>query len=86
MSDEPKSPPEEEEKGAEQPVPQDVSEEEDSDVTAEELKAEFHEIGERARDAGLKPLRKMVRAYVDNFLDSVDGLLSALEGSKKKGD
>lgn len=69
--------------------PRSVVEDDDEDtepITAEELREEMHEISERARSAGLRPFRRMIRAYVDQTLDAVDGLLSALEGKKKKGD
>ena len=59
----------------------------DVPFSVENLRAEIDEIGSRAKSAGLKPLRHMVRAYIDQTLDAVDGLLSALEGNKrKKGD
>ena len=59
----------------------------DEPFSVDKLRAEFDEIGSRAKSAGLKPFRHMVRAYLDQTLDAVDGLLSALEGSKrKKGD
>ena len=61
----------------------------DVPFSVENLRAEIDEIGTRAKSAGLKPLRHMVRAYIDQTLDAVDGLLSALEGKgnkRKKGD
>jgi len=59
----------------------------DVPFSVENLRAEIDEIGSRAKSAGLKPFRHMVRAYLDQTLDAVDGLLSALEGNKrKKGD
>jgi hypothetical protein len=81
------------EKEAESPVEDVVMDEEEpgeddeSLVTAEELRAEIEEIGTRVKSAGLKPLRRMVSMYVNQTLDAVDGLLNALEGKKrKKGD
>ncbi len=60
---------------------------EDAPITVDGLRTEFEEIGTRAKSAGLKPFRHMLRAYIDQTLDAVDGLLSALEGNKrKKGD
>jgi len=53
-------------------------------LAVENLRAEIDEIGSRAKSAGLKPFRHMVRAYLDQTLDAVDGLLSALEGNKRK--
>ena len=59
----------------------------DKPLSVENLRAEIDEIGSRAKSAGLKPFRHMVRAYLDQTLNAVDGLLSALEGNKrKKGD
>ena len=87
MSDDPQEDPVPDEKGT--PVEEAVSEEESEDkpLSAETLRAEIDEIGTRAKSAGLKPFRSMVRAYLDQTLDAVDGLLSALEGKKgKKGD
>ena len=56
----------------------------DEPFSVENLRAEIDEIGSRAKSAGLKPFRHMVRAYIDQTLDAVDGLLSALEGNKRK--
>jgi hypothetical protein len=91
MSDEQQRQPDEEEKVSEDAVldtsEEDPGEDDEGMVTAEELRAEVHDIGTRVKTAGLKPFRQMVRMYVDQTLDAVDGLLSALEGSKrKKGD
>ena len=89
MSDDPQEDPVPDEKGT--PVEEAVSEEESEDkpLSAETLRAEIDEIGTRAKSAGLKPLRNMVQSYVNQTLDAVDGLLSALEGKgnkRKKGD
>ena len=63
------------------------ADDDDEPFSVDKLRAEFDEIGSRAKSAGLKPFRHMVRAYLDQTLDAVDGLLSALEGNKrKKGD
>ena len=101
MSDDPQEDqvPDEEGTPAEEAVSEEESEDkpvapkaEDADAddepfSVDKLRAEFDEIGSRAKSAGLKPLRHMVRAYIDQTLDAVDGLLSALEGNKrKKGD
>ena len=101
MSDDPQEDqvPDEEGPPAEEAVSEEESEEkpaapkaEDADaddkpLSVENLRAEIDEIGSRAKSAGLKPFRHMVRAYIDQTLDAVDGLLSALEGNKrKKGD
>ena len=59
----------------------------DAPLSVEDLRTEMEDIGSRAKGAGLRPFRHMVRAYLDQTLDAVDGLLSALEGNKrKKGD
>ena len=101
MSDDPQEDqvPDEEGTPAEEAVSEEESEEkpaarkaEDADaddkpLSVENLRAEIDEIGSRAKSAGLKPFRHMVRAYIDQTLDAVDGLLRALEGNKrKKGD
>ena len=103
MSDDPQEDqvPDEEGTPAEEAVSEEESEDkpaapkaEDADAddepfSVENLRAEMGEIGTRAKSAGLKPLRHMVRAYIDQTLDAVDGLLSALEGKgnkRKKGD
>ena len=89
MSDDPQEDQVSDEEGP--PVEAAVSEEESEDkpLSAENLRAEIDEIGTRAKSAGLKPLRNMVQSYVNQTLDAVDGLLSALEGKgskRKKGD
>ena len=101
MSDDPQEDqvPDEEGSPAEEAVSEEESKEkpaarkaEDADaddkpLSVENLRAEIDEIGSRAKSAGLKPFRHMVRAYIDQTLDAVDGLLRALEGNKrKKGD
>ena len=80
-----------EEESEDKPVTPKAEDADDDDVpfSVENLRAEIDEIGTRAKSAGLKPLRHMVRAYIDQTLDAVDGLLSALEGKgnkRKKGD
>ena len=100
MSDDPQEDqvPDEEGTPAEEAVSEEESEEkpaapkaEDADadaddepISVENLRAEIDEIGSRAKSAGLKPFRHMVRSYIDQTLDAVDGLLSALEGNKRK--
>jgi len=65
----------------------DDADDDDEPLSVENLRAEIDEIGTRAKSAGLKPFRHMVREYLDQTLNAVDGLLSALEGNKrKKGD
>ena len=101
MSDDPQEDqvPDEERTPAEEAVSEEESKEkpaarkaedadaEDKPLSVENLRAEIDEIGSRAKSAGLKPFRNMMRAYIDQTLDAVDGLLRALEGNKrKKGD
>ena len=101
MSDDPQEDevPEEEGTPAEEAVSKEEAEEkpaarkaeaadaDDEPFSVENLRAEIDQIGSRAKSAGLKPFRHMVRAYLDQTLNAVDGLLSALEGNKrKKGD
>ena len=63
------------------------ADDDDEPLSVESLRAEIDEIGSRAKSAGLNPLRKMARSYVYQTLNAFDGLLSALEGKKrKKGD
>jgi hypothetical protein len=87
MSDDPQEDQVPDEKGT--PADGAVSEEESEDkpLSVESLRAEIDEIGSRAKSAGLNPLRRMLTSYAEQTLDAVDGLLSALEGNKrKKGD
>ncbi len=86
MSDEPEDQVPDEE-GTPEEEPEEKPEAEEKPLSVDELRTELGDIGSRAKGAGLKPFRHMVRAYLDQTLDAVDGLLSALEGSKrKKGD
>ena len=79
--------PEEDQVPDEEIAPDEEVTPEEEPFTAEKLRSEFIEIGTRARSAGLKPLRQMVKEYLNNALDAADGLLSAFEGTKrKKGD
>jgi hypothetical protein len=78
-----------EDEPAEKPAAPKAEDADGDDVpfSAEKLRSEIEEIGSRAKSAGLKPFRHMLRSYLDQTLDAVDGLLSALEGNKrKKGD
>ena len=60
------------------------ADDDDEPLSVESLRAEIDEIGSRAKSAGLNPLRKMARSYVYQTLNAFDGLLSALEGNKRK--
>jgi hypothetical protein len=53
--------------------------------TAEEFVDSLAELKDRARAAGLRPVRMMLTSYLNQGLSMVDGLLESLEGSKKKG-
>jgi len=68
----------------EAPAEVEESEKPDEPIDVNALRDEVREIGNRARTAGLTPLRRMARAYLDNALDAVDGLLGALEGNNRK--
>ena len=87
MSDELLRPPDGEENDMET-VPEDapphVEDDESEMVTGEELRDAVEDIGARFKTAGLKPFRQMLRSYVNQTLDAVDGLLNALEGNKRK--
>lgn len=71
---------------AEAPPEASVAEEDDEEDTLdpEALRKEVRHLRDRARDAGLTPLRRMIRAYIENTIDAADSLLGALEGSNRK--
>ena len=59
----------------------------DSPLTREILSAQWHEFTERARAAGLNPLRLLVKDYRKRGMTILAGLLDALENepsAKKK--
>lgn len=59
-------------------------EEEDESLDVQALREEVKEIGIRAKELGLDPLRRFFRAYVNTAFNNVEGLLSALEGNRRK--
>jgi hypothetical protein len=80
-----KKPAKKRKKAKKKPVAHKVEEtEEDNSLDVKALREEVKEISSRAKEAGLNPLRRMARAYLDTAFDAVDGLLSALEGSSRK--
>jgi|TARA_R100001530_G_scaffold108141_1_gene75741 hypothetical protein len=62
-----------------------VIEGEDNDpLTPTEFVESLGELKDKAKAAGLRPIRKMLSSYVSQGLSVVDGLLESLEGKKKK--
>ena len=81
----------EEEAPKEQDVPkeQDAPKEEEQDMllTKEMFVTQIHRLTERARAAGLSPLKMMAKAYLKQGTAIFEGLLSSLENetpTKKK--
>ena len=67
-------------------VAEESPEEEGESLDVEALREEVKDLRIRAKEVGLGPLRRMGRAYLNNAVDAVEGVLSALEGkSRKKG-
>ena len=69
------------------PKEQDASKEQDMLLTKEMFVTQIRQIIERARAAGLSPIRMMAKAYVKQGTTILEGLLSSLENentSKKK--
>ena len=59
----------------------------DAPLTMEQFTAQMQRLTERARDAGLKPLKTMTRTYARRFMGIIEGFLASLESddsSKKK--
>jgi hypothetical protein len=62
-----------------------IEPEEDNDpLTPTEFVESLGELKDKAKAAGLRPIRKMLSSYVSQGLSVVDGLLESLEGKKKK--
>lgn len=82
----PKKPLKKRKKTKKKPVVQKEKEPEVDEVSfdVKALREEVKEISVRAKEAGLNPLRQMVRSYMNTAFDAVDGLLSALEGDNRK--
>jgi len=53
--------------------------------TAEEFAVSLTELKDKARAAGLRPVRMMLTSYLNQGLSMVDGLLNSMEDPKKKG-
>lgn len=52
--------------------------------TPKELKERAGELGERARDAGIKPVKDMITTYVHKVFDAAEGFLRGLEGKDEE--
>ena len=62
-----------------------IEEEGDNDpLTPTEFVESLGELKDKAKAAGLRPIRKLLSSYVNTGLSVVDGLLESLEGKKKK--
>ena len=61
-----------------------VEEEETDPITPTEFVESLGELKDKAKAAGLRPIRKLLSSYVNTGLSVVDGLLESLEGKKKK--
>jgi len=75
----------------EAPVEDEVAVEEEPSLTVEgktvtptELAESLIELKDRAKAAGIQPLRNVITSYASTIIGAVDGLLEALEGKKKK--
>lgn len=53
-------------------------------LTAEELVDAIEELKDRAREAGIRPIRMMITSYLTQGLAAVDSLLDALNSPKEK--
>ena len=62
-----------------------IEEEETDPITPTEFVESLGELKDKAKAAGLRPIRKMLSSYVSQGLSVVDGLLESLEGKNKKG-
>ena len=61
-----------------------IEEEETDPITPTEFVESLGELKDKAKAAGLRPIRKLLSSYVNTGLSVVDGLLESLEGKKKK--
>ena len=62
-----------------------IEEEETDPITPTEFVQSLGELKDKAKAAGLRPIRKLLSSYVNTGLSVVDGLLESLEGKNKKG-
>ena len=62
-----------------------IDEEETDPITPTEFVESLGELKDKAKAAGLRPIRKLLSSYVNTGLSVVDGLLESLEGKNKKG-
>jgi hypothetical protein len=58
--------------------------EDNEPLTPTEFVESLGELKDKAKAAGLRPIRKLLSSYVNTGLSVVDGLLESLEGKKKK--
>ena len=58
----------------------------DAPITKEIFEAQVQRLIERARAAGLNPVRTLARTYAKRGLAILDGLLSALENERSPAD
>ena len=59
--------------------------EEEDPLSPTEFVESLGELKDKAKAAGLRPIRKLLSSYVNTGLSVVDGLLESLEGKNKKG-
>jgi len=75
---------------AEEPVVKEPVVEEQQPLTADQFSTALNTLTGRAKTAGLRPLRMMASAYIQQGLSMIDGLLGAFEEDddekKKKKD
>ena len=58
--------------------------EEEDPLCPTEFVESLGELKDKAKAAGVRPIRKLLSSYVNTGLSVVDGLLESLEGKKKK--
>lgn len=71
----------------EQPVPKKaakVAKVEDAPMTKEEVVAQMKRLGDRAKAAGLSPLKILVETYAKRGMTIVESLFDALEDAEDK--
>ena len=69
------------------PIAENEAPQADAPLTKEMFAAQMQQLAERARAAGLHPLRALAQTYARRFMGVLDGLLDSLESgdnSKKK--
>ena len=68
---------------AENEAPKEVEIEpaQDASLTKEQFEAQIQQLAERARVAGLNPIRAMAQTYIRQGMAMVEGLLASLESN-----